>query len=44
MGVDSTVFHYLILYPKLIEKVKTYKLCPKILEPPAQQEKEAKSL
>lgn len=28
MAVDSTVFHYLILYPKLVEKVKTHKLCP----------------
>lgn len=24
-GVDSTVFQYLILYPKLVRKVKTYK-------------------
>lgn len=44
MGVDSTVFHYLIFYPELVEKEKTHKLCPNILEPPAQQEKEEKPL
>lgn len=44
MGIDSTVFQYLILYPILVEKVKTHERLPDISELTAQQGKEEKYL
>lgn len=44
MGIDSTVFQYLILYPILVGKVKTDKPLPNIWELTAQQGKEEKYL
>lgn len=44
MGIDSTVFQYLILYPVLVGKVKTHKPFPNIWELTAQQGEEEKYL